>query len=227
MRTDPVSCRMLPPGAKAVCPVTVRVGDGTPEHPTDQNGVIVNQPLPTRIRGLVKLLCGELVAHQRLRSGAAWRLHRQRCEAAIREDPTARVEKTRLDVQDRTQVLVVDRDRELAELVAYVLTRAGIDFLAVHDAASALETLASRRPRVVVVDPCGLDLVRQLQASSGDSAIIVLTASESDDPRSATLGLVADRYLTKPFSCEELVSSIHACLLRGQPVSEVAASIAT
>ena len=31
-------------------------------------------------------------------------------------------------------MLVIDRDRELAELVAYGLRRAGIDFLAVHDA---------------------------------------------------------------------------------------------
>lgn len=122
------------------------------------------------------------------------------------------LEKTHPDAEDRTQVLVIDRDRELVELIALVLRSAGLDFIAVHDVASALETFVSRWPRVVVVDPNGLDVLKQLQASSVDTAFIVLTAGESDDPTSVALGLSVSGYLTKPFSGIELVGAIRACL---------------
>jgi CheY-like chemotaxis protein len=119
--------------------------------------------------------------------------------------------------EDGPQVLVVERYRDVVELLAYAFRRAGIGVLAVHDAASALDTCAAKRPPVVVVDPFGLDVLQQLRASNDDAAIIVLTAGDSDDvARVAALAVGADEYLTKPFSCTELVACVQACLLRGR-----------
>jgi CheY-like chemotaxis protein len=176
-----------------------------------QTGVISKQPM--RTRGLAKLLGCGLGADQLLRTDAARRLRRGLGVVAEGAIPTARVVRPRVDEGNRTQVLVIDRDREVVELLAYVLCRAGIDFLAVHDAAAALEILSTRQPRVVVLGPYELDVFEQLQANGDDTAIIVLTAAESDHAGTTSGVAVAD-YLTKPFSCTGLVASIHACLLR-------------
>lgn len=125
-------------------------------------------------------------------------------------------EKQRGD-EDGPLVLVVDRHRDIVELLGYALRRAGIGLSAVDDAVAAFEAMAAHRPPVVVLDPCGLDVLEQLRAASDDAAIIVLTAGDSDDDaRAAALDLGADDYLTKPFSCTEVVASVQACLLRGR-----------
>jgi DNA-binding response OmpR family regulator len=119
--------------------------------------------------------------------------------------------------EDGPQVLIVERYRDVVELLAYAFRRAGIGFLAVHDAAAALEACAAHRPPVVVVDPFGLDVLQPLRASDDDAAIIVLTAADADElARVAALDVGADEYLTKPFSCTELVACVQTCLLRGR-----------
>src|ERR1700682_4322866 len=106
----------------------------------------------------------------------------------------------------RPQVLVVDRYPDVVELLAYALRRAGIGFMAAHDAASALEAFTTLRPPVVVLDPQGLDVLEQLRACGDDTAILVLTTGDAgEEARVAALDLGADDYLTKPFSCIELV----------------------
>src|SRR5689334_1271877 len=80
----------------------------------------------------------------------------------------------------RAQVLIADRDRELVELIAYVLHRAGLRYAAAHDTTAAMELFAAVRPSVVVLDTNGLDLLQQFKAGSHQPAIIVLTAGGSE-----------------------------------------------
>jgi DNA-binding response OmpR family regulator len=112
------------------------------------------------------------------------------------------------------QVLIADRDRQLVELIAHTLHRAGLRSAAAHDKTSALELFAAMRPSVVVLDTDGLDLLQQFRAASSDAAIIVLTARSTEDARVSALNLGADDYLTKPFSHRELLARIRACLRR-------------
>jgi DNA-binding response OmpR family regulator len=134
-------------------------------------------------------------------------------------------ERRRTVGEARPQVLVVDRYPDVVELLAYALRRAGIGFMAAHDAASALEAFATLRPPVVVLDPQGLDVLEQLRAFGDDTAIIVLTTGDAgEEARVAALDLGADDYLTKPFSCIELVACVQACLLRGRQHASAHAS---
>jgi DNA-binding response OmpR family regulator len=114
----------------------------------------------------------------------------------------------------RAPVPVVDRDREVAELVAHTLHRAGLDFVAAHDATSALDLFDAVRPSVVVLDTAGIDVLEQLRAGNREAAIIVLTAPGPEDAKVAALELGADDYVTKPFSHRELLARIRACLRR-------------
>ena len=119
----------------------------------------------------------------------------------------------------RAQVLIADPDRELVELIAYVLHRAGLRYAAAHDTTAALELFATVRPSVVVLDTNRLDLLQQLRAGRHQPAIIVLTAGGSEEARVSALDQGADDYVTKPFSPRELLARIRACLRWSKPNS--------
>jgi DNA-binding response OmpR family regulator len=119
----------------------------------------------------------------------------------------------------RIQVLIADRDRELVELIAYVLRRAALRYATAHDKTSALELFASLRPSVVVLDNEGLELLQYFSAGHHKPAIIVLTTANTEDARVNALEQGADDYVTKPFSPRELLARVRACLRRSQPDS--------
>ena len=114
-------------------------------------------------------------------------------------------------------LLVVDRDRELVELIRCALRRAGIASAGAHTAVSAVAAFADRRPRVVVLETYGLDVLQSLRACGHDAAIIVLTTCDSAGARARALGQGADDYLTKPFSCRDLLARICTHLQRTHP----------
>jgi DNA-binding response OmpR family regulator len=121
--------------------------------------------------------------------------------------------------EGRAHVLIADRNRELVELIACVLDRAGLRYATAYDEASAMERFASVRPAVVVVDPNGLDVLWQLRAGSHEAAIIILTTGDSEEQRASALEQGADDYVTKPFSPRDLLARIRLRLRRSQPNS--------
>lgn len=116
-------------------------------------------------------------------------------------------------------MLIADRDRELVELIAYILQRAGLRYAAAHDTTAAMKLFAAVRPSVVVVDTNGLDLLQQFRTGSHRPAIIVLTAAGSENAKVSALDQGADDYVTKPFSPRELLARIRVCLRWSQPNS--------
>jgi DNA-binding response OmpR family regulator len=116
--------------------------------------------------------------------------------------------------------MLVDDDRELIDLLAFALKRAGLDPIAAHDGASALRVFEERRPDLVVLDiglgtssPSGLDVLRDLRRRSS-LPVILLTAFDSEEDKVRGLEAGADDYLTKPFSHRELIARIRAQLRR-------------
>jgi CheY-like chemotaxis protein len=175
-------------------------------HPI-RTGMVGWQPMSAQrlskllARGLADELLRTLRKRGRGVGGVSEEVVPSACSATPREDG------------HRTQVLIIDRDREVVELLAYILRRADIAFQAVHDAAGALSMLSTWQPRVVILDSYDRDMLQQLRAHSDDLAIIVLRPAESDHA-GTTVGVTVADYLTKPFSCADLVASIRACLLR-------------
>ncbi|MBV9169020.1 MAG: response regulator transcription factor [Chloroflexi bacterium] len=115
-------------------------------------------------------------------------------------------------------ILLVDDDRELVELLAFALTRAGLDPIRAHDANSALRVFEERHPDLVVLDinlggSSGLDVLKDLRRIS-ELPVIMLTALDSEEDKVRGLDLGADDYLTKPFSHRELIARIRAQLRR-------------
>jgi two-component system alkaline phosphatase synthesis response regulator PhoP len=119
-----------------------------------------------------------------------------------------------------TTILIVDDERQIAEIAGDYLRLAGFDVLVAADGVRALETVRGRSPDLVILDlglP-GLDgfhVARSIRSHS-DLPIIMLTARVEEDDRLQGFEIGADDYITKPFSPSELVARVRAVLRRAQ-----------
>jgi DNA-binding response OmpR family regulator len=112
----------------------------------------------------------------------------------------------------------VDHDRELLDLLAFSLRRAGLEPLAAYDAADAMRCFEQRYPEVVVLDTNlgatnALDLLKEFRQRRAAS-VIMLSAARSEEHKVRALEAGADDYVTKPFSHRELVARIQVQLRR-------------
>jgi two-component system phosphate regulon response regulator PhoB len=125
-------------------------------------------------------------------------------------------------------VLVVEDERDIADLVRYHVEKAGMRVVHAADGGTALRLARAELPDVVVLDLMlpgldGLEVCRQLRrdAATRRLPIIMLTARGEEVDRVVGLELGADDYVVKPFSPRELIARIRAVLRRSDgPVPE-------
>ena len=116
------------------------------------------------------------------------------------------------------KVLIVEDEVKIARLVRDYLRQAGFDVVEATDGPSGLAMARSEKPDMIVLDlglpgMDGLDVTRQLRATSS-VPIIMLTARTEESDRIVGLELGADDYVDKPFSPKELVARIRAVMRR-------------
>ena len=122
-----------------------------------------------------------------------------------------------------SHILIVEDDRDIAELIRHYLVKAG------HTAETCCpraprrcRASGSRRPDLLVLDLMlpglhGLEVCRALRARRGDLPTFPSSSSRRGPRKSdriAGLELGADDYVTKPFSPKELVARVAALLRR-------------
>ncbi len=116
---------------------------------------------------------------------------------------------------ERRSVLVVDDNRDAAQLTAMALEARGYETRLAFDGLSAVKQAAERLPDVVLLDvglPVmdGYEAARQLRALPGGAALklIALTGygQEADRQRSRDAGF--DEHLTKPASLAHLIDAV-------------------
>lgn len=122
-----------------------------------------------------------------------------------------------------TRVLVVEDDRDIADLVVRYLQKAGFEVSALASGARALAAIAQQPPDVIVLDLMlpevnGTEVCRSVRSNDKTAAtpIIMLTARADEAERVAGLEMGADDYLTKPFSPNELVARVRALVRRAE-----------
>lgn len=133
------------------------------------------------------------------------------------------------------QILVVEDERDLADMVAYNLKRAGHVPTIASDGQRAVQLALAAPPDLVVLDlmlPAlpGIEVCKQLRANLATSQVPVLMLTARADEADELVGLSvgADDYITKPFSMKVLMARIEALLRRAQPVvSEGGAGLVT
>ena len=122
-----------------------------------------------------------------------------------------------------TRILVVEDDRDIAELVERYLQKAGFSVELLSSGRDALKTIAERTPDLLILDLMlphvdGLEICRVVRSDPRTAAIpiIMLTARADESERIVGLEIGADDYVAKPFSPNELVARVRALLRRTQ-----------
>ena len=133
----------------------------------------------------------------------------------------------------RSRVLVVEDERDIAELVKHTLERGGdidVDIAASGD--TALKVATDNPPDLILLDlnlpvVSGLEVCRLLRARPATKTvpIIMVTARSSENDRVTGLDVGADDYITKPFSTRELAARVRAALRRRRGESEEQAPV--
>jgi two-component system OmpR family response regulator len=123
-------------------------------------------------------------------------------------------------------ILLVDDDHEIRQLTSKFLRQSGFKVTGARDGREMREALANTDVDLVVLDlmlpgTSGLDLCRELRATSS-IPIVILTARGEETDRIVGLELGADDYLGKPCSSRELAARIRAVLRRtmAEPVRD-------
>src|SRR5690348_8155191 len=104
----------------------------------------------------------------------------------------------------RASALLVEDDRDLLDLLAFLVEQAGITSLLAYEPVTALELYEKDRPSIALVDlnlsPFdGFDLIAELRRRNAWLPIIVLTGRGSEDDKVRALEAGADDYIVKPF----------------------------
>jgi len=122
-----------------------------------------------------------------------------------------------------SRVLVVEDDRDIAELIVHYLQKAGHTAEIVGTGNAALPRAKDNPPDLLILDRMlpgmdGLLVCQALRAEPATAAIpiIMLTARGEEAERIQGLELGADDYVTKPFSPRELMARVAALLRRTQ-----------
>lgn len=116
------------------------------------------------------------------------------------------------------RLLLVDDDRDLVEVLTYVLQREGFSIVAAFDGESAWRQFQTDPPILVILDINmpgidGLEVCRRIREAS-TVPVVMLTARAEEVDIIRALGLGADDYVTKPFSPRQLVARVKAVLRR-------------
>jgi DNA-binding response OmpR family regulator len=117
------------------------------------------------------------------------------------------------------KVLVVEDQKDIADLIAMHVRDLGHKVDCVHDGVKGFEAARSGRYDMVILDVMlpgrdGLDIVRALRIDRVHTPVLMLTARSTEIDRVLGLELGADDYLTKPFSIPELQARVKAILRR-------------
>ena len=115
-------------------------------------------------------------------------------------------------------VLVVEDDKNIADLLQLYLEKEGYAVTVASDGGLGLEKFRSIQPDLVLLDVMmpvmdGWQLCRTIRAES-QVPIIMLTAKSETDNKVTGLKSGADDYITKPFEMREVLARIEAVLRR-------------
>ena len=119
---------------------------------------------------------------------------------------------------EQTSILVVDDDREIAELVEIHLAADGFKVWKAYNAKEGLMIMEREKITLAILDIMmpgmdGTELCRKIREKS-NIPIIMLSARSSDLDKIMGLGNGADDYVTKPFNPLELIARVKSQLRR-------------
>ena len=116
-----------------------------------------------------------------------------------------------------TKILLVDDSGLSRRILRRILEPAGYEVLEAEDGIGALEHYYLERPDLVMLDMTmngmhGLDVLAKLRQMDPQASVIVATADIQDSSRQLAVEGGAKRFLTKPFSSQQVLDAVQAVL---------------
>lgn len=112
-------------------------------------------------------------------------------------------------------VLLIEDEPNITEAIRFILSRDGWTVETHADGATAMDAVRRRLPDLIILDVMlpnrsGFDILSELRASEDFAAlpVMMLTARGQEQDRERATALGANRFMTKPFSNAEVLSSV-------------------
>ena len=118
-------------------------------------------------------------------------------------------------MKDKTLIMIVDDDPNIAQLVKLYLEKDGYDTAVYGRGDEALAAFRQNPPSLMILDIMlpgidGFEVCRRIRATNTKIGIIMLTARSQEMDKVTGLMTGADDYVTKPFSPAELTARVDA-----------------
>jgi DNA-binding response OmpR family regulator len=120
-------------------------------------------------------------------------------------------------------VLIVEDDRNIAELLQMYLEKEGYAVTTAFDGGQGLAKFHAIQPNLVLLDVMmpvmdGWSVCKAIRAE-GQTPVIMLTAKGETEDKVSGLKFGADDYITKPFEMREVLARIEAVLRRSSGIT--------
>jgi DNA-binding NtrC family response regulator len=140
------------------------------------------------------------------------------CQVSLLNEPLRGQEQHRAKTH---QILLVDDDPNILVFVALALEDQGYHVAKVSSAESAIQTLSKRDFDLVITDldlpgASGITVLKTAKALNPETMVMILTGNHDFEFAMESSRVVADEYLLKPCTAEELYLCVGKCLERLQ-----------
>ena len=133
-----------------------------------------------------------------------------------------------MDTGFKTNILVVDDDRDIVKAIATLLEKEGYHIFKAYDGLEALDVIMSNDIHLMLIDVMmprmdGLSAIMRIRQTK-NIPIIVLSAKSEDTDKVLGLSVGADDYISKPYNPMELTARVRASLRRYMHFGTIAQS---
>src|SRR6266851_1353103 len=124
------------------------------------------------------------------------------------------------------RILIVDDDLSIQRILRKNLQVNNYDVLVAENGQQAVEMTQLNQPDLILLDLWlpgeidGMIVCQRVREWNKKIPIIILSARNEEKQKVQALDLGADDYLTKPFSNEELLARVRACLRRAEDAGD-------
>ncbi len=130
-----------------------------------------------------------------------------------------------MDENTKKTILCIEDEEEMIDLIRLILTRRGFDVRGANGGKEGLELIRKDHPDLILLDLMmpdmdGWEVYQQMKADESTKNIPVIVVTAKAQSIDKVLGLhiaKVDDYIAKPFSPQELLSSVDNVLARQKP----------
>ena len=119
--------------------------------------------------------------------------------------------------ESKKKILIVDDEKEIADLLIFHLEKEGYKTITAEDGETGVELALSEVPDLIILDIMlpkadGLTVCKKIRQTLPKMPIIMLSAKGEEIDKILGLEIGADDYMSKPFSVRELIARVKANL---------------